>query len=151
MTSHFDKMEHELNLLSENMDKITTKSNKIAKNLNGKREQLTQMTTKNNLLNKIQFILELPNKMKNLIEQNNYNAAVDDYLNVKQSLDKYSHLSSFKNIKSECDEMLDQIKKHFYEQLSNENSTANQITESIGYLAKLNECTFNLCEKYFDM
>ncbi|KAH7639298.1 vacuolar protein sorting 51 [Dermatophagoides farinae] len=151
MTSHFDKMEHELNLLSTNMDKITSRSNDIAKNLNGKREQLTQMSAKNTLLEKIQFILELPNKMKQLIDRNEYNKAVDDYLNAKYSLDKFAHLSSFRNIQTDCNEMLAEIRRHFYEQLADENLTTIQLNDSISYLAKLNECPSNLCGKYFEM
>ncbi|XP_027203843.2 vacuolar protein sorting 51 [Dermatophagoides pteronyssinus] len=151
MTSHFDKMEYELNLLSENMDKITGQSNEIGKNLNEKREQMIQMSTKNQLLEKIQFILELPNKMKQLIEQNQYDKALDDYLDARQSLNKYAHLSSFKNIQMDCNEMLAQIKQYFYGQLANENLTTTQLNKSIGYLIRLNECPKNLCEKYFEM
>lgn len=119
MSSHFDKMEHELNLLSQNMQLITDKSNEIAKNLGGKRDELTRMSSTHFLLNKIQFILELPSKMAALIKQNKLVEAVDDYIQAKHALDLYSHFPSIKNIQIECTEMLDIIKSRFYEQLSN--------------------------------
>lgn len=119
MSSHFDKMEHELNLLSQNMQLITDKSNEIAKNLGGKRDELTRMSSTHFLLNKIQFILELPTKMAALIKQNKLVEAVDDYIQAKHALDLYSHFPSIKNIQIECAEMLDIIKSRFYEQLSN--------------------------------
>ena len=120
MSSHFDKMEYELNSLSKNMQLITKKSNEIAKNLNGKRDELSRMSNTHFLLNKIQFILELPVKMKTLIGENKFVEAVDDYIKAKKALDLYSHFSSIKNIQIECSEMLDIIKAKFYEQLSNE-------------------------------
>ena len=120
MSSHFDKMEHELNLLSQNMQLITNKSNEIATNLSGKRDELTRMSSTHLLLNKIQFILELPSKMQTLIEQNRLVDAVNDYTQAKHALDLYSHFPSIKNIQIECSEMLDIIKSRLYDQLSNE-------------------------------
>ncbi len=120
MSSHFDKMEHELNLLSQNMQLITNKSNEIAVNLSGKRDELTRMSSTHFLLNKIQFILELPAKMQSLIGQNKLIEAVDDYIQAKHALDLYSHFPSIKNIQVECTEMLDLIKSRLYDQLANE-------------------------------
>lgn len=124
MSSHFDKMEHELNLLSKNMQLITNKSNEIATNLSGKRDELTRMSSTHFLLNKIQFILELPVKMQALIEQDKLVDAVNDYIKAKNALDLYSHFPSIKSIQIECSEMLDIIKCKFYEQLSNEQVSA---------------------------
>lgn len=120
MSSHFDKMEHELNLLSKNMELITKKSDEIAVNLSGKRDELTRMSSTHFLLNKIQFILELPAKMQTLIGQNKLIEAVDDYIQAKHALDLYSHFPSIKNIQIECTEMLDLIKSRLYDQLANE-------------------------------
>lgn len=123
MSSHFDKMEHELNLLSKNMELITKKSDEIAVNLSGKRDELTRMSSTHFLLNKIQFILELPAKMQTLIGQNKLIEAVDDYIQAKHALDLYSHFPSIKNIQVECTEMLDLIKSRLYDQLANEEVT----------------------------
>lgn len=113
-------MEHELNLLSQNMELITNKSGEIAKNLGGKREELDRMSTTHSLLNKVQIILELPDTMNTLINENNLIAAVDHYLKAKSALDMYSHFSSIKTIQFECTEMLDNIKEQLYQQLLNE-------------------------------
>lgn len=118
MSSHFDKMEHELNILSKNMKLITNKSNEIAINLSGKRDELSRMSDTHFLLNKIQFILELPTKMQTLIEQNRLVDAANNYLHARKALDLYSHFPSIKNIQLECSEMLNIIKFRFYEQLS---------------------------------
>ncbi|KAI2801931.1 Vacuolar protein sorting-associated protein 51 [Blomia tropicalis] len=151
MSSHFDKMEHELNILSKNMKLITNKSNEIAINLSGKRDELSRMSDTHFLLNKIQFILELPTKMQTLIEQNRLVDAANNYLHARKALDLYSHFPSIKNIQLECSEMLNIIKFRFYEQLSCEESSTTEINESIEYLIKFDEDASNLCDKYFEM
>ncbi|KAI7693137.1 hypothetical protein SSS_05087 [Sarcoptes scabiei] len=83
MTSHFSRMEHELNLLSEKMDSITSKSEMIAENLNQNRDELARMSSRNQLLDKIQFILKLPKNMQTLIKENRFNEAVDNFLNAE--------------------------------------------------------------------
>lgn len=168
MSSHFDKMEHELDLLSHNMELITNKSNEITKNLGGKREELDRMSTTHSLLNKIQFILHLPDTIKTLVNDNNLTGAVDHYLEAKPALDLYSHFSSIKNIQFECAEMLDIIKQQLYarlldEEVSNRNNKkfilssfilkaeTDQIHASVEYLIKLNENPSTLCDMFFQM
>lgn len=151
MTSHFSRMEHELNLLSEKMDSITSKSEMIAENLNQNRDELARMSSKNQLLDKIQFILKLPKNMQTLIKENRFNEAVDNFLNAEISLKKYNHLASFKNIQIECDEMLEEIKIYFYNRLSDEDTSIDDLNKSVGYLLKLQENPTKLCEKYFQL
>ncbi|UXI20088.1 26S protease regulatory subunit 6B [Sarcoptes scabiei] len=151
MTCHFSRMEHELNLLSEKMDSITSKSEMIAENLNQNRDELARMSSRNQLLDKIQFILKLPKNMQTLIKENRFNEAVDNFLNAEISLKKYNHLASFKNIQIECDEMLEEIKIYFYNRLSDEDTSIDDLNKSVGYLLKLQENPTKLCEKYFQL
>ncbi|KPM08825.1 Exocyst complex component Sec5-like protein [Sarcoptes scabiei] len=133
------------------MDSITSKSEMIAENLNQNRDELARMSSKNQLLDKIQFILKLPKNMQTLIKENRFNEAVDNFLNAEISLKKYNHLASFKNIQIECDEMLEEIKIYFYNRLSDEDTSIDDLNKSVGYLLKLQENPTKLCEKYFQL
>lgn len=151
MSSHFNKMEVELDALSTNMLAITNKSSQVTKNISGRRDELCQLTSTHLLLNKLQFILELPIKMNELIQEKKFEQAVEDYLCAKKTLDLYANFPSIKNIQIECNEMLDKIKETFYDQLSNENSSTHDSNQAIHYLIKLNENEHKLGEKYLEM
>lgn len=119
MSSHFDKMEQELNLLSKNMDKITKCSDDISVNLRGRRQDLTKLSSTHSVLTKLQFLFELSPKMRSCIEQNAYNEAVKYYLRAEPTLAQYQHFPSIQAIDEECIVILEKLKQKLHEQLSN--------------------------------
>ena len=119
MSSHFDKMEEELNLLSTNMEAITECSEKISSNLSGKRSELTKLSSRHSVLTKLQFLFELSTKMRSLIEQSLDNEAVKLYLRAENTLEQYKHFPSIQSIDEECKVILEELKEKLHKQLAN--------------------------------
>jgi hypothetical protein len=119
MSSHFDKMEEELNLLSTNMEAITKSSEEISNNLKGRRQDLSKLATTHSVLTKLQFLFQLSPKMRSCIEQNCYNDAVKYYLRAERTLAQYCHFPSIKAINEECNDILKDLNIKLYQQLSN--------------------------------
>ena len=119
MSSHFDKMEEELTLLSTNMESITKKSETISDNLKGRRHELSKLANTHEVLTKLQFLFELSPKMCESIEQNQYNEAVKYYLRAEKTLRQYSHFPSIQAINEECLSIIEDLKQKLYQQLSN--------------------------------
>src|SRR6266496_2655558 len=102
MSSNFDKMEEELQLLSTNMEGITKCSEDISNNLRGRRQDLTKLATTHSVLKKLQFLFDLSPKMKFCIEAKSYNDAVKYYLRAEKALAQYRHFPSIQAIDDEC-------------------------------------------------
>ena len=119
MSSHFDKMEEELNLLSKNMEAITKSSEEISNNLKGRRHDLSKLANTHEVLTRLQFLFELSPKMRESIEQNQYNEAVKYYLRAEKTLNQYSHFPSIQAIKDESLTIVQELKQKLYQQLSN--------------------------------
>ena len=119
MSSHFDKMEEELKLLSANMETITTTSEDITSNLKGRRHELTKLANTHEVLTRLQFLFELSPKMRESIEQNRFNEAVKYYLRAERTLEQYSHFPSIQAIKDESLSIAEQLRQKLYQQLSN--------------------------------
>ncbi|CAG2165668.1 unnamed protein product [Oppiella nova] len=151
MSSHFDKMEEELTLLSTNMEGITRSSEQISDNLKGRRHDLSKLANTHEVLTKLQFLFELSPKMRESIEQNQYNEAVKYYLRAERTLGQYLHFPSISAINEECLQIVAQLKQKLYQQLSNREASPNQLNESIELLLKLKEPTEKLCEEYLSM
>ncbi|XP_054167190.1 vacuolar protein sorting-associated protein 51 homolog [Oppia nitens] len=151
MSSHFDKMEEELTLLSTNMEEITKNSEQISTNLKGRRGDLSKLANTHDVLTKLQFLFELSPKMRESIEQNQYNEAVKCYLRAEQTLGLYIHFPSIQAINEECLIIVNQLKDKLYQQLTNQEASPNQLNESIELLLKLKEPTEKLCREYLFM
>jgi hypothetical protein len=112
-------MEEELNLLSKNMEAITKSSEHISDNLKGRRQDLSKLADTHEVLTRLQFLFELSPKMRESIEQNQYNEAVKYYLRAEKTLDQYSHFPSIEAIKHESLSIVEHLKQKLYQQLSN--------------------------------
>lgn len=159
MSSHFDRMEHELTLLARNMESITEKSTNITKAISGRRGELSKLSATHQMLDKIQFLLELPEKMASFLEEGRHIEAAKVYLEARHALDQYGHFSSIKNIQVECQELLDKVKDKLYEQMQLERQYDQQsqgatvviADQSIEYLILLDENRSAIADQYLQM
>lgn len=61
-----------MDLLAENMDSITSFSEKISSTLHGTRQQIAKLSSVHTLLKKLQFLFKLPANLKDKISEENY-------------------------------------------------------------------------------
>src|SRR5690348_14403256 len=76
MRGKMEGMETEMKKLKESVDKITTVSDKISGTLQSKRDMIEQLSGVHHLLQKLQFLVDLPARLKSSIGTRNYGEAV---------------------------------------------------------------------------
>ena len=159
MSSNFDKMEHELQSLSGNMEKIISGSTVIHSNLEGQRSQLNKLSSTHALLQKLHFMFELTPKMRAFMQDKSYNEAVKYYLQAETALERYRHFPSISAIDSECRQLLTELKEKLHQQFneSNDNTSGSspgtgssniKMTETVHLLLLLREDSLVLAKKF---
>jgi len=96
MKSNMDSMENDMELLRNKMKSITITSSTLDETLHDKRSKLSKLIRLNRLLDKLQFLSELPEKLALLIDQEQYKQAVKLYNKTINILTSHSHVSSLR-------------------------------------------------------
>ncbi|KAJ7336605.1 hypothetical protein OS493_011823 [Desmophyllum pertusum] len=148
MKHDFKKMEEEMDKLAANMSTITEFSEKITGTLQGKRQQITKLSGVHALLKKLQFLFELPSRLKKCVEMKQYGLAVRYYTKARDVLHHYSHMPSFHGIHQDCDEIVKQLIIQLREQLRNPKSSPKQLAECVDLLLQLKEPADELCDEF---
>ncbi|XP_038070906.1 vacuolar protein sorting-associated protein 51 homolog [Patiria miniata] len=148
MKTDFKKMEEEMDRLATNMDAITDFSAKISGTLQDRREQITKLSSVHMLLKKLQFLFELPARLKKCIEMKAYSQAVRYYVKARAVLLQYQHMTSFHGIQQDCNEIVNDLRMILREQFSNRESSAKQLAESVDLLLQLKEPPDELCDEF---
>lgn len=139
MSNHFDKMEDQLRQLSENMEKITGCSEDITKNLTARRQELAKLSSTDAVLKKLQFLFDLPPRMRLFTQERRFTEAVASYKRAAPTLERYSHFSSIRAIDEECSVILNTLKGELYKELSDIEINAHNLAFTINLLMDLNE------------
>lgn len=129
MKSDFNRMESEMNQLMGKMSKITQFSDQITGTLQGTRTQLNKLSGKHALLKRLQFLSTLPAKLKSLIDEGNYAAAVQNYSHAQKVLQQYGDQPSFHGIREDCDQIVEQLKGHLKKDFQMAGKSAQSLTE----------------------
>ncbi|CAG8452606.1 7308_t:CDS:10 [Scutellospora calospora] len=151
MKNNVESMESEMDQLSKSISNISNVTSSVNTALGPKREKIRQLTGVHDLLKKIQFIFELPTRLKSCLDQKSYAQAVRYYAKTSRLLEHYRSLSVFSSIESECKEIIDKVSKKIRENMTNENATGSEITDCILLLITLKEPPHQLAKEYLDL
>ncbi|XP_015794071.1 vacuolar protein sorting-associated protein 51 homolog, partial [Tetranychus urticae] len=150
MSNHFDKMEEQLAELSSNMEKITVSSEEISKNLATRRQDLSKLSATDGVLKKLQFLFDLPPKMKTYIEEKKFDEAIAAYNQAVGTLSRYSHFPSIEAIDHECEQILDKLRQELYNQLQDSDINTQQLAITINLLLGLKESPLQLSSAFLE-
>ncbi|XP_058463674.1 vacuolar protein sorting-associated protein 51 homolog [Malaya genurostris] len=150
MKTDFKSMETEMNLLVSNMSSITERSEKITDTLQETRSQLTRLSGKHQLLKKLQFLSSLPAKLKTLIEDGNYQQAVQEYTHAQKVLQQYGKQPSFQGIQEDCVKILEDLKKVLKQEFQKTGKTAQSLTQIGELLLQLDESPSALAKEMLE-
>lgn len=148
MKNDFRKMEDEMDHLATNMSSITEFSANISSTLQDRRQQITKLSGVHSLLKKLQFLFELPARLKKCIEMQAYSQAVRYYSKAKRILHQYQHMPSFKGISEDCNKIIQELSHLLRQQFKNKESTPKQLAECVDLLLQLGEPAEDLCEEF---
>lgn len=118
LRSKVEGMEGEMQKLAASVEKITTVSDKISGTLQSKREIIEHLSGVHHLLQKLQFLVDLPARLRSSIASKNYEEAVTYWRKTHHVLEKYKHFSSFNPIETQCSEIIkdltDMLERDYY-------------------------------------
>ncbi|XP_033098791.1 vacuolar protein sorting-associated protein 51 homolog [Anneissia japonica] len=148
MKNDFKKMEDEMDRLATNMDAITEFSAGISNTLQERRQQISKLSGVHSLLKKLQFLFELPARLKKCIEMKAYGQAVRYYAKTRAVLNQYQHMPSFHGIQQDCSEIVAELRSKLREQFRDKESTPKQLAECVDLLLQLKEPADELCDEF---
>ncbi|CAG8438735.1 10634_t:CDS:10 [Acaulospora colombiana] len=151
MKSNVESMESEMEQLSKSMANISDVTTSVNTALGSGREKIRQLTGVHDLLKKIQFIFELPTRLKLCLDQKSYAQAVRYYAKTSKLLEHYRSLSVFNSIEMECKEIMDKVTRSIKENMTKEDASGSEITDCVGLLITLKEPPEVLAKEYLDL
>lgn len=110
MRGKVESMEEEMDRLVQNIGKISESSERISGTLAAKREAIEQLSGVHQLLRKLQFLVQLPARLRHSIALQNYSEAVSYYSKTYGVLDRYRHFPSFSPIAVQVDQIISDLK-----------------------------------------
>ena len=150
MRVDFRSMEDEMEQLASSMTNITTFSANISDRLRGGRQEVARLSTAHATLQKLQFVLELPDKLKMSIEEGRQGQAVQDWLRAERALKHYKDMPSFAGIQEDCDAIMDKLRSDLMERFSDSRCESEKLGEAVDLLRQLGTPGHQLCRRYLD-
>lgn len=144
MKSNVESMESEMERLNQSVSVISSKSHEIHTALTPNREKITRLTKTASLLKRVQFLLELPNRLNQCLATGQYAQAVKYYTRMTRLLAHYQsqNMSAFQGIEKDCTETMEKVKEQLRLRLRSPASpvrTLDQAVEDIRLLLLLKE------------
>ncbi|CAF5203684.1 unnamed protein product, partial [Rotaria magnacalcarata] len=110
MKKDFKTMEDEMTRLISTMSTINSNNHQIHLTLDNRRQEIRKLTSIHVLLQKLQYLFQLPAKLKEYADDNQYDLAVNTYTKALKALQKYEHIPSFNHIQQTCKETMTNIR-----------------------------------------
>ena len=150
MRVDFRSMEDEMDQLASSMSNITKFSSEISDKLRGGRQEVARLSSAHATLQKLQFVLELPDKLKHNIEEGRAGQAVDDWLRAERALKHYKNMPSFAGIQEDCDRIMSELRSELLARFDDPASDTDKLGEAVELLRRLSVPGDELCQKYLD-
>ncbi|KAI9144620.1 exocyst complex component Sec5-domain-containing protein [Paraphysoderma sedebokerense] len=138
MKSNVENMESEFELLSRKISTITEQASNVNSFLSERRQKIHQLSGVSNVLQKLQFIFELPKRLNQCIQQNSYAQAVKYYSSTSKLLAHYRNSSIFNNIERDCNVIMEKLQLKVKTKLKSSLCSIPEVSESVALLIGLN-------------
>jgi len=148
MRVDFKSMENEMEQLAASMTSITTFSSQISDKLRGGRQEVARLSSAHATLQKLQFVLGLPDKLKQSIDDGKPGEAVQDWLRAERALKHYKEMPSFAGIQEDCDLIMMDLKTELMARFSDPECDNEQLGQAVDLLRQLGVSGEQLCESY---
>lgn len=138
MKSTVEKMESDMQLLSQNMGRIDSLCGAIDAKMAPRRDKIDELSGVFRLLQGRQFLFELPSRLRNDLNRGQYADAVKYYLLTMDVLKSYEHLPSFGAINEECKATIGELRTRLWERVEAPGKTDDAaFVEAVGLLVDL--------------
>ncbi|CDH48840.1 vacuolar protein sorting-associated protein 51homolog [Lichtheimia corymbifera JMRC:FSU:9682] len=151
MKSNVESMESEMSRLNDSMNSITQQCTNITNALGPNREKIQRLTNVHNLLKRLQFIFELPDRLGRCLANGHYAQAVKYYTKAKRLLNHYQHLSAFKGIERDSETIINKIRDEIWKNAKQPDRKLDDMAEDMRLLLLLQEDPPKLWKEYLDV
>lgn len=120
MKNDFQDMEHKVLNLAERMNSINKNARNIGEKLSPNRQKLSDLVKVQDALSQLQYIFTLPKSLQEVIDNkkdDNYDTAVNLYLNSKQVLKKYRNHTSFEKTAIHVDILVGKLQVRIFDKV----------------------------------
>ncbi|XP_075693310.1 vacuolar protein sorting-associated protein 51 homolog isoform X2 [Rhinoderma darwinii] len=148
MKNDFKKMEDEMDGLATNMAVITEFSACISSTLQERHQHITKLSGVHTLLRKLQFLFELPARLKKCIELGAYVQAVSYHSKARSVLHQYQHMPSFHGIQTDCQAIMAGLADTLRQRFRDPYSSPQDLSECVELLLSLEEPAHLLCDEF---
>jgi hypothetical protein len=126
MKSNVESMEHQMANLLENMNAISKNCQGIESSLTPNRAKVENLLGVSRLLKRLEFLFELPGKLKKAIELGAYEQAVKYFRISSSILEQYKHHKSFEHIRKESEQIIGELKSKLRNLIRDPTLTSDQ-------------------------
>eukprot|EP00088_Acartia_fossae_P012119 TRINITY_DN16216_c0_g1_i3.p1 TRINITY_DN16216_c0_g1~~TRINITY_DN16216_c0_g1_i3.p1 ORF type:complete len:783 (+),score=196.71 TRINITY_DN16216_c0_g1_i3:323-2350(+) len=148
MRVDFKSMEEEMDQLAESMSSITRFSNQISEKLRSRRQEVASLSATHSTLQKLECVLELPDRLKESVQEEEYTKAIHHWNKANASLKYYRDMPSFAGIQEDCEEIICLIQHKLEQRLQDPDVSAEQLSESVRLLQELGNPADNLIQTF---
>eukprot|EP00731_Ephydatia_muelleri_P020952 Em0013g679a len=148
MKDDFQRLEDDMNRLNSRMAEISSASNSINGALADRKQQIMKFCGVHHLLKKLQFLFELPYRLKKCLEMGFYDQAVGTYIKAQKVLCQYQHMPSFNAIQQDCAVIVGELRAILKTTLDDPKSSTEAITKSVDLLLELGDPPSELCRHF---
>eukprot|EP00742_Colponemidia_sp_Colp-10_P006532 GILJ01007001.1.p1 GENE.GILJ01007001.1~~GILJ01007001.1.p1 ORF type:complete len:822 (-),score=154.49 GILJ01007001.1:94-2208(-) len=139
MKTNVDSMEEEMTSLTDNMEAITSSSGRIDEHLSQRRKKIEKLVGVRKLLQKLQWLFDLPHTLLRCVEMEIYDRAVTMYTKSAPILKRHKHLASLSTIKDDCEKIIARLKEQLKNKLHKEEISSSKLAEYAALLLQLGE------------
>ncbi|EGF80463.1 hypothetical protein BATDEDRAFT_88626 [Batrachochytrium dendrobatidis JAM81] len=137
MKVNAEEMETQISLLEKRIGAITGSAENIHATLAPQRAKIHQLSGVHNLIKKLNFLFELPNKLTECVKAKQYSQAVAYYAKTGRLLTHYKHMQIFRQIEEECALIIADVGRRVREKFEADKASIHQITENVGLMIGL--------------
>jgi hypothetical protein len=127
--------------LLKNVEAISGSCGKIETSLAPSRERIHNLVGVSRLLKRLEFLFELPGRLRKSIQLGGYAQAVKWFRVANRILKQYNHIPSFEKIRVESESIMAELKVILRKAVRDSHAAAEQQMETAAMLIDLNEVT----------
>ena len=147
MKTGLSSLSSQMKSLLSGLASISEQAREIRDDLNPNREKISRLFGISGLLKKIDFISQLPLKLRAHVEIGNYEAAVEIWMKAERVLETQTHFESFVRIRDECKTIVDEIKVRVRAKMVDEGTLPMEAISCAATLIKLQMPTDSILEE----
>jgi len=137
MKEGVEGMEDEMQSLAATITKISDGSNRINTNLSEHRAKIDKLTGVRRLLTKLQFLMELPARLRQCVVEERFGDAIRYYEGTKGVLERFKTTEGFGNLEAQIEESMDEIRAQLQARLREPRGDEATVREARDLLLEL--------------